>query len=60
MNFWEMTYGEALRQEILAIGNIKQRNLFLRAYEMMGDHIQRHEDDEFLTFGEFYNMYCRV
>ena len=58
MDFWEMTYGDLLYQEIMRIGNLKQRTLFLSAYRKMGDHISTHEDDEFLTFGEFYRMHC--
>ncbi len=59
MTFWDMQYGDALRYEIEQIGNPKQRALFLRAYKDMGGHIQKFPSDEFLTFGEYYDMYGR-
>ncbi len=59
MSFWDMTYGDSLKAEIMKLNNPGQRKMFLDAYERMGEHIAEHENDESLTFGEFFNMYCR-
>ena len=56
MTFWEMTYGEALKDEITKQTNsASQRKYFLAVYSRMEKFVKKY--DEFLTFREYYDMY---
>lgn len=57
-DFWEMTYGDALKYELEHIHSILQKTYFLSVFERMGKYVIEHEADG-LTFREYFDMFER-
>lgn len=56
---WNSTYSDQLKAAILSIKSPMQRSYFLRVFNRMGNYIFQHEDQEFITFGEYFDLFER-
>mgnify|MGYP004493796017 FL=1 len=56
--YWEMTYGDALKYELSNISSTLQRLYFLDIFKEMGQYVIENEADG-LTFREYFDMFKR-
>ncbi len=59
MSFWDMQYSDQLKYELQRIPSELQRIYFLNVFARMGKYISENEEDEYLTFREFFDMFER-
>ncbi len=57
-DYWEMTYGDALRDALENIPSAIQRIYFLSVFERMGEYVIKYDADG-LTFREYFDMFER-
>lgn len=57
-SYWEMTYGDELKSELLKLKSTQQRKYFLSVFERMGEYVIENNADG-LTFREYFDMYER-
>lgn len=57
-SYWEMTYGDELKSELMKLKSTLQRKYFLRVFEKMGQYVIDNDADG-LTFKEYFDMFER-
>lgn len=57
-SYWDMTYSDALKYELMQIPSILQRTYFLSVFEKMGKYVIENDEDG-LTFREYFNLFER-
>ncbi len=57
-SYWEMTYGDELKSELLKLKSTQQRKYFLSVFERMGEYVIENNADG-LTFREYFDMFER-
>lgn len=57
-SYWEMTYGDELKSELLKLKSTQQRKYFLSVFEQMGEYVIENNADG-LTFREYFDMFER-
>lgn len=57
-SYWDMTYGDELKSELMKLKSIHQRKYFLSVFERMGHYVIDHDADG-LTFREYFDMFER-
>ena len=57
-SYWEMTYGDELKSELLKLKSTQQRKYFLSVFEQMGESVIENNADG-LTFREYFDMFER-
>lgn len=57
-SYWDMTYGDELKSELMKLQSTRQRNYFLGVFERMGQYVIDNDEDG-LTFREYFDMFER-
>lgn len=57
-SYWEMTYGDELKSELMQLKSLQQRKYFLSVFEKMGQYVIDNDADG-LTFKEYFDMFER-
>ncbi len=57
-SYWEMTYGDELKSELLKLKSTHQQKYFLSVFERMGKYVIENNADG-LTFKEYFDMFER-
>lgn len=57
-SYWDMTYGDELKCELMKLKSTRQRNYFLGVFERMGQYVIDNDEDG-LTFREYFDMFER-
>ena len=57
-DYWEMTYGDALKDALEHISSNVQRMYFLSLFQRMGEYVIENDADG-LTFREYFDMFER-
>lgn len=57
-SYWEMTYGDELKSELMKLKSTLQRKYFLSVFEKMGQYVIDNDADG-LTFKEYFDMFER-
>ncbi|MBP3464456.1 MAG: hypothetical protein ACI4VN_03290 [Clostridia bacterium] len=57
-DYWEMTYGDALKDALEHISSNVQRMYFLSVFQRMGEYVIENDADG-LTFREYFDMFER-
>lgn len=57
-SYWDMTYGDELKSELLKLKSTQQRKYFLSVFEQMGEYVIENNADG-LTFREYFDMFER-
>ncbi len=57
-SYWDMTYGDELKSELMELKSTQQRKYFLSVFERMGQYVIDNDADG-LTFREYFDMFER-
>lgn len=57
-SYWDMTYGDELKSELMELKSTQQRKYFLSVFERMGEYVIENNADG-LTFREYFDMFER-
>lgn len=57
-SYWDMTYGDELKSELMELKSTQQRKYFLNVFERMGQYVIDNDADG-LTFREYFDMFER-
>ncbi len=57
-DYWEMTYSDSLKYELMQISSSLQRTYFLHVFDKMGKYVIENDADG-MTFREYFDIFER-